>query len=111
MQIEVYGHYSAYDCIIEKFPALGSVCSNPGFAHNRCIHCTALSCLPLKRSHVRESLSDLGCIAGIPALGTLSVFAAIQASLTNPAIIAQLAQVRDALLVSTDGPDTVVTIA
>ena len=49
--------------------------------------------------------------AGIPALGTLAVFAAVQAQLTNPAVIAQLAQVRDALLVSTNGPDTVVTIA
>ena len=88
-----------------------NVSGNLGFAHNSCLHCTAQSHPLLKCCHVQRSLSDLGCFAGIPALGTLSVFAAIQASLTNPAIIAQLSQLRDALLVSTDGPDTVVTIA
>ena len=49
--------------------------------------------------------------AGIPALGTLAVFSAVQGALTNTTVLAQLAAARNALLLSTDGPDTVVTIA
>ena len=49
--------------------------------------------------------------AGIPPEGTLVIFAAVEAQLTNPELIAKLVQVRNALLLSTDGPDSVVTIA
>ena len=51
------------------------------------------------------------CDAGIPPEGTLVILAAVEAQLTNPELIAELVQVRNALLLSTDGPDTVVTIA
>ena len=51
------------------------------------------------------------CDAGIPPEATLVIFAAVEAQLTNPELIAELVQVRNALLLSTDGPDSVVTIA
>ena len=66
----------------------------------------------LQRSCLTDRNAVVGCAAGIPSLGTLAVFSAIETALqTNATVIAQLAAARNALLLSANGPDTVVTIA
>jgi hypothetical protein len=49
--------------------------------------------------------------AGIPAQGLLVVFSAIETALANPAIFAQFIPLQKELVLSIDGPDTVVDLA
>lgn len=60
--------------------------------------------------HCKATCSHL-CRAGIPLTGALVIFAALEQTLANPAVIAQLAAMIPALRASVNGPDTVVTLA
>ena len=55
-------------------------------------------------------LPHLRC-AGIPLTGALVIFAALQQTLADPAVIAQLAAAEASLRLSVNGPDTVVPLA
>lgn len=86
-----------------------------------CHHCGAIVAPP--QVHGRLSTEGISCLhrnddvkgratgAGVPGYGLLAVLSSLQTLLQSPAVIAQFAALKSALIPAVEGPDTVVNLA